>query len=97
MTSFDFTLWSVSGNTVTSYSTLSLSAPGPLSFSIGAAGYYFLTVNLQIASIDSTTRYPIALNFTYAKGVCASGQFYNKVTKACVACSTDPNSPGSSK
>jgi len=79
---------------LTSYSTLSLSAAGSLSFSIGATGYYFLTVSLEISTIDSTAKYPITLDFNYGSNVCQSGQFYNRTSKACVACSTVANSLG---
>lgn len=93
--SYDFTLWSVNGNNLNSVSTQSLTSEGLLSFTISTAGFYFLTVNPQISSIDSTVNYPIALDFVYGNIVaCSSGQYLNKRTGSCVSCSSDPNSSG---
>lgn len=91
---YDFTLWSVSGNSLNSYATQSLTSAGSLSFTIGATGYYLLTVGLTVSAIDSTTRYPIALDFSFADQVCPTGEFFDRTAGACASCSNDANSAG---
>jgi len=71
-----------------------LTSAGSLSFTIGATGYYLLTVSLTVSAIDATTRYPIALDFSFGDYVCPSAQYYNRTAGACTLCSNDANSLG---
>lgn len=93
ITSYDLTLWSVSSNVLTSVATKSVTAVGSVSFDIATAGDYYLTVALQISSISSA-QYPIGLEFSLPNVQCASGQFFDRKAKACVACSTIANAAG---
>jgi hypothetical protein len=53
-----------------------------------------LTVSLTVSAIDATTRYPIALDFSFGDSVCPSGQYYNRLTGVCTLCLNYVNSLG---
>ncbi len=55
-----------------------MATAGSVSFTIGTAGYYLLTVGLNVPSMDATTQYPIALGFKFGDKVCPSDQYFDK-------------------
>ena len=69
-----FKLWSVSGNNWNSESIQTLSSGNSVSFTIRAAGYYVLTVEIQVSVIDASIRYPVSVDFEFGDKACPSGQ-----------------------
>lgn len=94
ISSYDFTLWQVTGTNLNSYAKQSATTPGNVSITIGAAGFYYLTVGLEVSAIDAKVRYPIALDFNFTDNVCPSGEYFNRTEGSCNACSSDANSKG---
>lgn len=88
ISSYTFSLWSVSNNALTLVSTQSVSAVGSISFPISTAGEYYLSVGLTVTAIDATVRYPISLTFNIPQVTCPINQYFNKLTKTCVNCPT---------
>lgn len=87
-----FNLWSVTGNSWNSESSQTLTSGSSVSFTIGTAGYYVLTVDIQVSAIDATTRYPVTVDFEFGDRTCPSGQYFDKTSGACVLCSNIANS-----
>jgi hypothetical protein len=58
-----FKLWSVNGNTWNFESVQTISSGNFVSFAIGTAGYYILTVGIKVSAIDASTKYPLSVDF----------------------------------
>lgn len=92
--SYLFTLYSVSGNTLTQVDTKSATVATAVSFDIATAGFYFLSLEPQVTTIDSTFRYPLVFSFKFEDNLCPAGQYFDKTSTSCLPCSGVTNAKG---
>ena len=77
ISSFNFKLWGLNGNQFTTSKTQTSASFGKVSFTIDAAGYYYLSYDLTISKIDAITQYPIRLGFIYPDNICPTGNYWS--------------------
>jgi hypothetical protein len=75
ISSYNFNLYQVAAGVLTLVSSSSV-ADTAVTFDIAAAGFYFVTVDLTVITIDSTSRYPLGLTFSFYDNICPSGEYF---------------------